>query len=93
MSGSTTGSKLKLTQTVALDILRVLLSAEVMKAERIAVKIDGVPQSVRNNLVWLKQEGLVKRVSYAHYQITDLGKWTLEQVVGPLQDSTKKEDK
>lgn len=77
---------LRLTNVVALDILKVLLNGQVMTPRRIARTLDVNPQDVRNALVHLKTLKMVNNIHYGEYTITELGKDHLEHISQPSQD-------
>ena len=72
---------LKLTNMVARDILKLLLSGRTMTPKNMALALPGVaPQSARNAVVTLNALSLIERVKYGHYQITDFGREILERI-------------
>jgi len=74
---------MKLTDMASVDILKVLLSQEPKSPMDLADAIDKEPQTVRNALVHLKSTGLIKRVGYGKYTITDLGREVLKRQSQP----------
>lgn len=60
--------------TTYAKILKALMSNQSKGPKEIAIEIDRQPGSVRNALVYMKQEALIKRVDYGKYTITDFGK-------------------
>ena len=79
---------LRLTNVVALDILKVLLNGQVMTPRRIARTLDVNPQDVRNALVHLKTLKMVDNIHYGEYTITELGKSHLEYLSQSSNDQT-----
>ena len=65
---------LRLTNVVALDILRILLNGQIMTPKQIAREIDAEPQKVRTALVHLKTLKMVNNIHYGEYTITEYGK-------------------
>ena len=84
---------LRLTNVVALDILKVLLNGQVMTPRRIARTLDVNPQDVRNALVHLKTLKMVNNIHYGEYTITELGKDHLEYISQPSTDQTSRRTK
>jgi len=82
---------MKLTDMASVDILKVLLSLEPKSPMDLAQEIDKEPQTVRNALVHLKSTGLVKRVGYGKYTITDLGREVLKRYSQPSNVQGSKE--
>ena len=54
------------------SILKVLHSRRTMSPKEIAIELDQYPQ-IRNTMVHLRGLGLISRVGYAKYQITEWG--------------------
>jgi len=70
---------LRLTNMVALDILKILLNGQTMSPKQIARALDVNPQDVRNALVHLKTLELVDNLHYGEYTLSVFGKEHLSQ--------------
>jgi len=81
---------LRLTNVVALDILRALLNGQLMTPKQIARAIDANPQDVRNALVHLKTLKMVAKPHYGEYLITEYGKSHLEYLSQTSKDQTSR---
>jgi len=60
--------------TTNFKILKALMSNQPKGPKEIAIEIDRQPGSVRNALVFMKQESLIKRTDYGKYTITVIGR-------------------
>ena len=81
---------LRLTNVVALDILRALLSGQEMTPKQISRAIDAEPQAVRNALVHLKTLKMVSNIHYGEYLITEYGKSHLEYLSQSSNDQSSR---
>ena len=79
------------TLTTPYKILKVLMSNKVMGPKQIAMEIDREPGTVRNNLVHMKAQNLVKRVDYGKYEITELGRECYYRLSDPSNDPSSEE--
>ena len=71
---------LRLTNVVALNILKVLLNGQIMSPKQIARELDVNPADVRNALVHLKTVKLVDNLHYGEYTLSAFGKDYLEHI-------------
>lgn len=62
------------TLTTVYKVLESLMSGQSKGPKEMAIEINRVPGSVSNKLVFMKQEGLVRRTDYGKYTITDFGR-------------------
>lgn len=62
------------TLTTYYKILKALMSNATKGPKEIAIETNRQPGSVRNALVHMTAESLIKRVDYGKYTITDLGR-------------------
>lgn len=86
---------LRLSDMVARDILKILLSGKIMGPKDMAIELDVAPQSTRNAVVHLNALHLIERVTYGKYQITDFGRGILESLESgssPSQSSRRTEE-
>ena len=79
---------LRLTNLVAVDILKLLLNGQIMTPRQLARGLDANPQDVRNALVHLKTLHLVSNIHYGEYTITELGRDYLEKLSQSSPDQT-----
>lgn len=79
---------LRLTNLVAVDILKLLLNGQIMTPKQLARNLDANPQDVRNALIHLKTLNLVSNIHYGEYTITELGREYLKQLSQSSQDQT-----
>lgn len=61
-------------KTTKTKILKALMSKQPKAPKELAIEIDRDPATVRNTLVFMVQESLVRRIDYGQYTITELGK-------------------
>ena len=80
------------TLTTYYKILKALMSNQSKGPKEIAIEIDRVPGTVRNALVFMKQEGLIRQPDYGKYTITDFGRKELERIAqSPEIQSSRRE--
>jgi len=78
------------TLTTYYKILKALMSNQSKGPKEIAIEIDRVPGTVRNALVFMKQEALIKRTDYGKYTITDFGRKECARLSQSLKDQSSR---
>ena len=83
-----------LTPTMAArGILKLMMSGRILGPHQISKELDIAPQTARNHVVHLRGTGLLKRVGYGKYQITDLGKEVFKQIQSqPSNDQSSRRE-
>lgn len=82
---------LRLSDMVARDILKILLSGRIMGPKEMATELDVAPQSTRNAVVTLNSLKLIERERYGKYKITEFGREILESIEsGSSKDQSMK---
>ena len=80
------------TLTTVYKILRALMSGKSKGPKEIAIEINRVPGTVSNNMVFMHQEGLIERIDYGKYTITDLGREEFARISqSPTIQSSRRE--
>lgn len=81
------------TRTAVYKILQALMSGQNKGPKEIAVEINRVPGTVSNNLVFMKDEGLIRQPDYGKYIITDLGREEYARLSqSPIIQSSRRKD-
>ena len=78
------------TLTTIYKILETLMADQIKGPKEIAGDIDRVPGTVSNNMVFMHHEGLIKRIDYGKYVITDFGRKEYARLSQSLKDQSSR---
>ena len=79
-------------RTIELKILGLLLSGETLAPRDIAIKLDVANQSIRNRLLFLKNNGFVEYTGYAEYKLSARGRDHLDFISQPSSNQISSQE-